>query len=434
MFCEVLQAAHTVGIIHRDLKPANLMIVDPDTPHEILKVMDFGLAKPLGADVVQKVTATNTDFAVGTPGYMCPEQARGEEMDNRGDLYSVGIILYEVLTGRLPFSGRSTMDVLLAQATEDPPTFSEVAGAHGIPKAVELVVQICLAKAPSDRPRNARELAELYEGALRGAMPAVRPSALQPNRTASPPLPRMVAAPNLPGRGDAFRGRDDPRLPRDPREVERPGDARRPNVAPPSPQFESEATESIADADSEDLSPPGGQGCPPGGQGDGETCPDPVGVSANPDGSKMQRLPARGVVPGPPPGADDPLAVVHHLEAWMPEAVAACKLRGFVHDVGGEIAESVPGRVRMRVGGKGSIYAFPRRSSFAWLGLGSRPSPISCDLHLEHADEGRDNRLYITVVFHAGSRDQATDLNWRNLCTQIFCDLRGYLMGHTGSQ
>src|SRR5262249_15555662 len=153
---------------------------------------------------------------------------------------------------------------------------------------------------------------------------------------ASPPLPRRVAAPNPPGRGDGFRRRDDPRLPRDPREVERPGDVRRPNVAPPRPQLQAEATESIADADSEDLAPQAGQG-------DGKPCPDPVGVSANPDGSKMQRLPARGVVPGAAHGADDPLAVVHHLEAWMPEAVAACKLRGFVHDVGGEIAESVPG-------------------------------------------------------------------------------------------
>src|SRR5438874_10772042 len=72
--CEALQAAHTEGIVHRDLKPANLMTVDPDTPYEMIKVMDFGLAKLLAPDPgeIPKVTATNTEFAVGTPGYMCP--------------------------------------------------------------------------------------------------------------------------------------------------------------------------------------------------------------------------------------------------------------------------------------------------------------------------------------------------------------------------
>src|SRR3989441_3572550 len=95
--CEVLQAAHSEGIIHRDLKPANLMVVDPDTPYEILKVMDFGLAKPIVHDPALPFPLTNGDFTVGTPGYMCPEQARGEEMDHRGDLYSVGAILFELL-------------------------------------------------------------------------------------------------------------------------------------------------------------------------------------------------------------------------------------------------------------------------------------------------------------------------------------------------
>src|SRR6201987_2978478 len=77
--CEVLQAAHTEGIIHRDLKPTNLMVVDPDTPYEIIKVMDFGLAKLADSGTANKGLKTGAEFAVGTPGYMCPEQARGEE-------------------------------------------------------------------------------------------------------------------------------------------------------------------------------------------------------------------------------------------------------------------------------------------------------------------------------------------------------------------
>src|SRR5262249_45529247 len=146
MLCEVLQAAHSQGIIHRDLKPANLMVVDPDTPYEMLKVMDFGLAKLLGPQA--KVTVTNHEFAVGTPGYMCPEQARGEEMDHRGDLYAVGVVLFELLTGQLPFAGRSTMDILLAHATEDPPSFAAAGAVGVVPPAIEAVVQACLAKAP----------------------------------------------------------------------------------------------------------------------------------------------------------------------------------------------------------------------------------------------------------------------------------------------
>src|SRR4051812_1676742 len=167
--CEVLQAAHNEGIIHRDLKPANLMIVDPDTQYEIIKVMDFGLAKMLGPESLSGTT--NHDFAIGTPGYMCPEQARGEEVDHRGDLYSLGVILFELLTGRLPFAGRGTMEVLLAHATEEPPSFSAVGAFGVVPPAIERVVMACMAKSPGHRPRNARELSEMYQDAL-GAVQA----------------------------------------------------------------------------------------------------------------------------------------------------------------------------------------------------------------------------------------------------------------------
>ena len=104
--CEVLQAAHDAGIIHRDLKPSNLMVVDPDTPHEIIKVTDFGLAKLVDRTALQKCTDSNSEFAIGTPGYMCPEQARGEEVDHRGDIYSVGVMLYELLSRPVAFLRR----------------------------------------------------------------------------------------------------------------------------------------------------------------------------------------------------------------------------------------------------------------------------------------------------------------------------------------
>ncbi len=172
--CEVLEAAHGQGIIHRDLKPANLMIVDADSPREKIKVMDFGLAKDIDAVTLRKITETNCDFAVGTPGYICPEQVRGETMDHRGDLYSVGVLVYELLAGRLPFPGPSSMDMLLAHATEMPPTFAELGLGDWIPPQVEEVVMRCLAKDPADRPQNARELSALYEAALTKAEAAAR--------------------------------------------------------------------------------------------------------------------------------------------------------------------------------------------------------------------------------------------------------------------
>jgi eukaryotic-like serine/threonine-protein kinase len=326
--CEVLQAAHSEGIIHRDLKPANLMIVDPDTPYEILKVMDFGLAKPIVHDPSLPFPLTNGDFTVGTPGYMCPEQARGEEMDHRGDLYSIGAILFELLAGRLPFAGASTMDVLLAHATEEPPRFADVGAQEFVSPSVEAVVLACLAKNANDRPTSARELAERYEQAL---------------------------------------------------------------------------LEQEAGLDGSNGKAPGGAASRNGGQ----------------------------AVALPPEVSDDPLAQVHYLEAWMPEKVAAYKLRGFVQDVGGELIESVPGRIRVRFRGKNCAYEAPRDNSFSWFGLARRTNYIDMELHLHRPDPARDN-LQITVVLRPGSRNVTNDEHWRNRCVQIFCDLRGYLMGQNG--
>jgi serine/threonine protein kinase len=329
--CEVLQAAHTEGIIHRDLKPANLMVVDPDTPYEMVKVMDFGLAKLLDPDTIKNVTNPNSEFAIGTPGYMCPEQARGEDVDHRGDLYSVGVILYEMLTGQLPFSGGCTMDVLLAHATEDPPPFAQLGLGDLIPEAIENVVRAALAKYPDQRPANARELAERYETALFHEQ-AVRESALPPAH------PR-----------------------------------------------------------------------------------------AAPSGSKALSTPP---VPAPAP-AYDPNAVVHQLEAWMPEKIASYKLRGFVQDSGGEVVECVPGRIRVRLGGRGSVYAPPGGSSISsWLGLTRRSSLIELELHLQRADPARDSQLRITVMLRPVN-GAASDPEWRSRCGQIYCDLRAYLMGQS---
>jgi len=363
--CEVLQEAQGEGIVHRDLKPANLMVVKPDTPHELLKVMDFGLAKLLGPETTAAVT--NAEFAVGTPGYMCPEQARGEEMDHRGDLYSVGVILFELLTGQLPFAGRSTMDVLLAHATEEPPSFSDLGIAGLVPPGIERVVQRCLTKDPNQRPRHARELAEQFKDALEAWQATYHTPHTTPAGTPPSRLPRL-----------------------------------RPVRTSPSHQGSPAAAVAAATA-------------PPPMNPAALQPPEPVVVKAPPT----------------PTPLTDPLAVVHHLEAWMPEKIATYKLRGFIHDKGGELVESVPGRINVRLGGKNCAYSAPTRG-LSWLGLARRPA-IDVELRLQRAEAGRDNQIRITVVFRSSGNDLNTDVAWRALCTQIFCDLRGYLMGQTGN-
>jgi serine/threonine-protein kinase len=199
--CEALQAAHDRGIIHRDLKPANLMVVDPDTPREKVKVMDFGLAQSIDASALRKVTGAHDDFAVGTPAYICPEQVRGEQQDYRGDLYAVGVIAYELLTGRLPFNTDNPIDMLMAHATEAPPTFEEAGVGDRIPPAVERMVMRCLAKDPADRPQSAAELAVEYETALAAAaseLPAPTPEPVEEPLEDKAFQPLFVAPPDDP--------------------------------------------------------------------------------------------------------------------------------------------------------------------------------------------------------------------------------------------
>jgi serine/threonine-protein kinase len=167
--CLVLQAAHNAGIIHRDLTPVNVMVADAGRPTENVKVMDFGLARMGDGPYIplEKLTGKSNNIGGGTPDYICPEQIRGDEVDHRGDLYSMGVLLFKVLTGRLPFEQYTdTPDILNAHLTEQPPSFAEVGAGGWVPPTVEAVVQSCLSKYPIERPQSARELAERYQDAL----------------------------------------------------------------------------------------------------------------------------------------------------------------------------------------------------------------------------------------------------------------------------
>ena len=124
----------------------------------------------------------------------------------------------------------------------------------------------------------------------------------------------------------------------------------------------------------------------------------------------------------------DPHSVVQEMEAWMPEQVAAYKLRGFVQDVGGELLECVPGKIRVRLGGKGSVYAPSSRGTLGWLGLSGKFGLFDMELRLKRSEHNRDSRLNITMLLRP-LYNSANDAEWRHRCTRVFCDLRGYLIG-----
>jgi serine/threonine-protein kinase len=195
--CKVLQALHDAGIVHRDLKPGNLKVLFPSTSCETVKLLDFGLAKIEGMFYIapEDVADAGETTAIGTPEYICPELARGEEMDHRGDIYSLGVMLYEMLTGKRPFERTSPQALLKAHASEPPPPFAEVGATGRVPPAVGALVRRCLAKDPGERPRSAAELANRYEQALSPKHGGSSAAAAAPTRTARPPASPSPAEP-----------------------------------------------------------------------------------------------------------------------------------------------------------------------------------------------------------------------------------------------
>jgi eukaryotic-like serine/threonine-protein kinase len=190
--CSALQYAHAIPIIHRDLKPANLMVVDPAGPNGQIKIMDFGLSQLTAVPHFElSELRGGAKRIAGTPEYLSPEQARGDQIDRRSDLYAVGLILFEALTGRRPFSGQTTRDLMLQHSHAIPPTFAKV-GVTDVPPAIEAVVQRCLYKYAAERPHDAGELAQLYERALGEKItvdfqPGAPPQAAPPAAARRPP-------------------------------------------------------------------------------------------------------------------------------------------------------------------------------------------------------------------------------------------------------
>jgi serine/threonine protein kinase len=188
-----LGAAHDAGVIHRDLKPANVFLVSQPGRRPLVKLLDFGIAK----QVQSESTLTRTGSFVGTPDYIAPEQALGDDVDPRADLYALGVVLYQLLTGTLPFRAPSFMVVLHRHTTEPPEPPSLRAPARAISPAIEAVVLRCLAKRPEERFASAEELVAALSAAGRVApahAAAARDEPVEPRARAAGARPESPVA------------------------------------------------------------------------------------------------------------------------------------------------------------------------------------------------------------------------------------------------
>jgi serine/threonine-protein kinase len=324
--CQVLQAAHDSGIIHRDLTPVNVMVVNAGTPAESIKVMDFGLSRMGDGPYIplEKLTGTGNNIGGSTPDYICPEQIRGDEVDHRADLYSLGVLLFKVLTGRLPFEQYTdTNRILIAHLHDAPPRFASVGAGNWVSRDVEAVVQACLSKFPVERPQSARDLAERYQKAL--GMRVVD-------------LSKFEA----------------------------------PKVSPAPPPLKTQRSTALED----------------------------------------------------------------ELEAWMPEQIAVVKLRGFVDSRGGQVVESVPGMIRLRLPLHGKTEdPKPASTVMSWLRPGSAKQVESgpfaqVELHMEKKTAGGRNLLGISVLMFRDGTDITLPRTpeWRAFAENTCRDLRAYLI------
>jgi serine/threonine-protein kinase len=171
--CAALSEAHAQGVVHRDLKPANVLLRDGDRA----VVVDFGMAKIITGGGTGTTALTAHNMVFGTPEYMAPEQARGDDPDARCDVYATGIILYELLTGNVPFVGSTPLNVLTAHMTAAPQPPRERAPDRDISPALQAVVLHAIAKKPNRRYATATALAAAIRNALAAPddVDAVRP-------------------------------------------------------------------------------------------------------------------------------------------------------------------------------------------------------------------------------------------------------------------
>jgi eukaryotic-like serine/threonine-protein kinase len=179
--CSALQAAHQAGVVHRDLKPDNIWVATESVTESRIKLLDFGIAK---LNDLSNASTTQAGVPMGTPHYMPPEQGMGRAIDARADIYALGVILYQLFAGVLPFDGVTAHEVVLKHVTELPPPPSRHRPIR--PPEMEGIILGCLEKEPARRPSSAKELWGHIDAAFADADAVARPSAVK-------------AVPRLPG-------------------------------------------------------------------------------------------------------------------------------------------------------------------------------------------------------------------------------------------
>jgi eukaryotic-like serine/threonine-protein kinase len=194
-----LSDAHGAGVIHRDLKPENIMVEQRRNEPDFVKVLDFGIAKITDTNGDDGPALTRAGFVCGTPEYMSPEQARGSQIDHRSDLYAVGVILYQLTTGLLPFESDSAVGFATKHLTEEPPPPTRRRPEARISPAMERLIVRALSKDPNDRPANAEafksELLAVDRERRRTEASTRRAPVTQPPLPSTPvlaPLPRRA--------------------------------------------------------------------------------------------------------------------------------------------------------------------------------------------------------------------------------------------------
>jgi eukaryotic-like serine/threonine-protein kinase len=181
-----LYDAHSAGVIHRDLKPENIMVEPRRNEPDFVKVLDFGIAKIQDGTNDDGPALTRNGFVCGTPEYMSPEQARGATLDHRSDLYAVGVILYQLVTGRLPFESDSAVGFATKHLTEEPVPPSRRRPEVRVSPAMDRLIMRALSKSPDDRPQDA----EVFKAELLAVGDKERE-----RRTVAPPRSRQGLAP-----------------------------------------------------------------------------------------------------------------------------------------------------------------------------------------------------------------------------------------------
>jgi serine/threonine-protein kinase len=169
--CRSLREAHSIGVVHRDLKPANVYLLDHGDEPDFVKVLDFGLVKDVASSGEE---LTKAGLFMGSPKYMAPEQINGAPIDGRTDIYALGVIMYEMITGKVPFDRPKPMDILMAHASEEVPSIHEMNPAARVSPALEETILRSMAKDPNDRYRSMDEVLSALKRL--GGMGAFEPS------------------------------------------------------------------------------------------------------------------------------------------------------------------------------------------------------------------------------------------------------------------